>query len=374
MHKLYKKTATGAVQVWWQEQQGHRYRTHSGQVGGQIVTSAWTEAQAKNVGRSNETTPIQQASLEVDSNYTKKTKEGYLPSIGEAEASTKFKPMLAKNYDDYHDKVWVAHCSGSYVLVQPKLDGIRCIATSSGLFSRLGNPIVATPHIMEALRPVFRSRPGLIIDGELYNHDLREDFNAIVSLTKKTKLTDLDIRNSEEMIEYHIFDVAGSAGEESTHARIQSAHEVANLTGMVAVSTAVVHDRDELDAYYASYLDAGYEGQMIRISGPYEQKRSSLLLKRKEFVDSEFVVVDIEEGVGNAAGGAKIAHLRLDTNPDVIFKADITGTVAERKDILRRRAEYIGGQATVKYFAQRTPDGIPRFGKVKTFHVGRRKL
>lgn len=374
MRKLYKRTATGAIQVWWQEQQLHCYRTHSGQVGGQIVTSAWTEATAKNVGRSNETTPTQQAALEVKSNYDKKIKEGYLPSIEEAEASTKFKPMLAKNYEDYATKVWRQH---DYVYTQPKFDGIRCIATARGLFSRMGNPIVATPHVLEALRPVFRYDPKLIIDGELYNHDLREDFNAIVSLTKKTKLTDLDLRNSEEMIEYHVFDVTGGRFEESsTDERLAALDSLVGALAsfVVPVRTVQASSEAELDACYGAYLDAGYEGQMIRLPGPYEQKRSGLLLKRKEFVDSEFIVVDIEEGVGNAAGGAKIAHLKLDTDPNRIFKADITGTVAERRDILLRRNDYIGGQATVKYFKQRTPDGIPRFGKVKAFHVGRRKM
>jgi hypothetical protein len=69
---------------------------------------------------------------------------------------------------------------------------------------------------------------------------------------------------------------------------------------------------EALDTWYEQWLEKGYEGQIIRIDGPYEQKRTKLLLKRKEFVDSEFVVLDILEGVGNASGGAKVAWLQLD--------------------------------------------------------------
>lgn len=49
--KLYKRTSTGATQVWWQEIENDKYRTHSGQDGGAIVVSEWTTAKPKNEGK-----------------------------------------------------------------------------------------------------------------------------------------------------------------------------------------------------------------------------------------------------------------------------------------------------------------------------------
>lgn len=369
MNKLYKRTATGAVQVWWQEVVGDRYRTHSGQLNGAITTSAFTTVTVKNQGRSNESSGHDQAVLEVESNYRRKIKDGYSETPDDALASTRFSPMLAKNYEDYAEDI-----ERRLGWSQPKLDGIRCIANKSGLWSRKGDRIVSCPHIEAALVPIFAEVPDLILDGELYNHDLRENFNEITSLVKTTKPTKAHLEKTAAIVQYHVYDALTSddldwVQRESTVTDvvhwIDSPMIVAVPTCLLTVCSAA-----SLDPLYAEYLEAGYEGQMIRLHGKYEQKRSKLLLKRKEFVDSEFEVVCVQEGVGNAAGGAKICYLRLDTDPTRTFAADIMGTKEERAQMLRDQAKLVGAKATVKYFKQRTPAGIPRFGKVKSFNVG----
>src|SRR3546814_10690811 len=77
-----------------------------------------------------------------------------------------FKPMLAEKYDAFEPG-----------FAQPKLDGVRCIATKDGLFSRQGKPITSCPHISTALTPLFEHTPSLVLDGALYNHDLTDNFN-----------------------------------------------------------------------------------------------------------------------------------------------------------------------------------------------------
>lgn len=362
--KLYKRTATGAVQVWWQERVGERYRTHSGQVDGQIVTSEWTVAKPKNVGRSNETSPEDQAKAEVASNYTRKKKDGYNETVEAAKDSVRFSPMLAKDFDDYAAKIdWRAG-----VWCQPKLDGIRCIANSQGLWSRKGDRIVSCPHIEEALAPFFETMPDLILDGELYNHKLKDNFNEITSLVKTLKPSDEHLKETRRVVQYHIYDSPSQEGYSDRAGRFIDIVEAVGFP-LVQVPTVVCGaGRSDLDHFYEVWLDEGYEGQMIRLPGPYEMKRSRLLLKRKEFVDSEFEVLDILEGEGNASGGAKIAWLRLDTNPNEKFKADVVGTKAERVEILKNKHKLIGKMATVKYFKQRTPAGKPRFGKIKLIH------
>jgi DNA ligase 1 len=365
-HKLFKKTATGATQVWWMEVVGGSYRTHSGQVDGQIVTSDWTEVQPKNVGRANATTPAEQAEAEAKSKYDRKRKTGYHESVEDAQSSDYFSPMLAKEFDEYASKIKL----NEGVWVQPKLDGIRCIARASGLWSRNGDPIVSVPHIFEVLRPFFEHTPDLILDGELYNHRLKENFNEITSLVRKPTAGPEHFEITAEIIEYHIYDSPSPEGDYQK--RLWRVMDVVDAVGppLILVPSLRVNTRHALDAAYEMMLNDGYEGQMVRLDGPYENnKRSKLLLKRKEFTDSEFEILDIIEGVGNASGGAKIAVLRLDTDPTKSFKADVMGTKAERVEMLRNRAKLIGKTATVKYFKQRTPANIPRFGKLKVINV-----
>jgi DNA ligase-1 len=118
----------------------------------------------------------------------------------------------------------------------------------------------------------------------------------------------------------------------------------------------------DLNHAYEYYLAHDYEGQMVRLNGKYEHKRSKLLLKRKEFQDGEFPVLAIEEGNGNWAGYAKKAVLSLPDGRS--FGAGLRGTQAEMKALLGAPRP---ATATVRYFAL-TPDGIPRFPVVTAFH------
>lgn len=120
-----------------------------------------------------------------------------------------------------------------------------------------------------------------------------------------------------------------------------------------------------MDEKYEDFLDDGYEGQMIRLNGPYEQKRSKLLIKRKEWVDSEFVVEEIGEGEGNRSGMAGYAVMRLGDGRT--FRSNIMGTREALRKILAHASELKGKKATVIY-QNLTPAGVPRFPRIKVFH------
>lgn len=82
-------------------------------------------------------------------------------------------------------------------------------------------------------------------------------------------------------------------------------------------------------------------------------------------MDAEFKLVDITEGVGNRAGMAGRAHFELhDGRP---FKANMMGDRAHLQYVLQNKDTLIGKEATV-LFNKYTPDGIPRFGRVKVIH------
>jgi len=272
---------------------------------------------------------------------------------------------------------------GAPVFSQPKLDGIRCIAMREGLFTRTGKPITAVPHIHEALEPFFEKYSNAVLDGELYNHAYKDDFNKIIHLVRKQNLTSEHLAESEEMIQYHIYDApvigqsvfpwrGGKCWTEKdsfsdrtsiidaqfNNLGLLTLEERGETQSLVVVETTEVNSRGHLDELYGGYVEHGYEGQMIRLDGPYENKRSSKLLKRKEFVDEEYEILGYDEGTGNREGTVK--HFKFKNKEGKDFNSNVKGTFEYMAELLERGDELIGKQATVKYF-NLTPDGVPRF-------------
>jgi DNA ligase-1 len=192
---LYKRDTAGKIRVWYLERQGDSYRTVAGIKDGNLVTSDWTVCTGKQ-GRTDE----QQAEFEVASGYEHQLTREYHATEDTVDQPKFFKPMLAHKYEGYAGTAWA----------QPKLDGIRCLASAAGLFSREGKPILGAPHVMEALAPLFEANPGVQFDGELYNHDLKDDFNAIVSMVKKQNPTAEQLTKSASLVQYHIYDLPSS--------------------------------------------------------------------------------------------------------------------------------------------------------------------
>jgi DNA ligase-1 len=263
--------------------------------------------------------------------------------------------MLAAKWEDYKDKLTYP------IYSQAKLDGIRCILTKDGMFSRNGKPIISAPHIFDSVKPLFETNPDLIFDGELYADKFANDFNKIVSLVKKTKPTTDDLKESKELIEYHIYDLPSSDKN-----FIQRAYDLAILFETRSelhphcriVETYKVPSEDVVTELYEKYVEEGYEGQMLRLDGKYENKRSKNLLKHKSFVDEEYTILDICEGEGNRTGTA--GYMVFETADGKPFKSNVKGTWDETAEMLKSKNELIGKQATIKYF-NLTPDGIPRF-------------
>ena len=352
LETIYKKTKTGATQEWTIEVSDNKYRTHSGQVGGQITTNAWTVVYGKNVGKANGTTDEQQAMAEAVAKRTKKLESGYFEDVNNINEQQYFEPMLAAKWEDYKDKIQYP------IFSQPKLDGIRCIVTIDGMFSRNGKPIISAPHIRESLDAFFYLNPNLILDGELYADKFANDFNAIVSLVKKTKPTTDDLKESAKNIEYHIYDIPSVS--ETFDGRLDALNELFQYFPKCVklVETHIANNELEVMDLYGEYVDKGFEGQMLRLDSKYENKRSKSLLKHKSFIDEEFQILDIVEGEGNRSGTA--GYMVFNTGEGKRFKSNVKGTWDETAEMLRNKNQLIGKQATIKYF-NLTPDGIPRF-------------
>ena len=357
---LFHIDENGNTRVWWMEVDNDKYRTVSGVEGGQLVTSEWKVANPKNVGRANATTGHEQAMSEVKSQYTKKLDRKYSRTKDTAGKSNIIEPMLAQTYKGW-DKKWET------VYSQPKLDGMRCIATKDGLFSRQGKPIVSVPHIQHGLIDFFQRFPDVVLDGELYNHDFKDNFNELISIARQMKPSAEDIAKSSKYIQYHVYD---AVIDNYFNGRIAFlANNLPNNEIIKIVYTRSIQRKTELDEEYGELLAQGFEGQMIRHNEKYEQKRSKTLLKRKEFTDEEFRILEVIEGQGNWSGYAK--SVKCVTADGVVFNAGIKGTQEFTKALLTTLPH--PKTATVRY-QNKTPDGSLRFPIAVAFYENERDI
>jgi len=350
---LFSRTSTGATQQWSVIVEGNTFYVIAGQLNGKLVTSEPTVCEGKNIGRANQTTPEEQALSEARSKWEKKLKTGYTPDVKKIDSCVTYtEPMLAKKYEDVDFSF--------PVYTQPKLDGMRCIVRKDGMWSRTGKKIVSAPHIYDALKHLFDKDPSLIFDGELFCDKYKNDFNSIISLAKQTKPTEKDLIASKQVLQYWVYDLPSS---ESTFSKriVELKKILPNHKSIVLINTDLVSDQEELDAKYQEYLTDGQEGQMVRTDDVYENKRSKFLLKRKEFVDEEFKILDISEGRGNRSG--MFGRALLVTSGGVEFEANARGNEQFYIDLLNNKKNYIGEMATVRY-QNMTPDGKPRFGVI----------
>lgn len=370
---LYKKTTKGQVQQWQIERLNEKYRVIYGKVDGKLIISEWTIATSTNIGRTNERSPTSQAIFEVEALYKKKLEqEGYFRNIKDIEKKLFIKPMLANAFDP---KRVSYPCS-----LQPKLDGMRCIMTKDGCFSRKGKYIPAAQFIRDSAEFLFEENPELILDGEIYNHELKNDFQTLMSIVKKQKLTDEDLNKCKQYLQFHVYDVVSN---ESWISREDFLSFVLGIDNQVrqfsskfipsrfspyitTVFTAYCANQRQIDDWVLEFLEEDYEGGMIRLNNlPYENKRTYQLMKYKNFQDREWELADIEEGKGNWAGHAKRAILwKDDANKslgickETTFAAGIAGSKEYTKRLLEEKSSAIGKPTTITFF-RFTDDGIP---------------
>ena len=267
------------------------------------------------------------------------------------------KAMLAHKYNE--DK------ADYPAYIQPKLDGVRCLFTAKGAFSRANNQFMNVDHITKDLKPVFDRYPTLILDGELYNHGLKDDFEKIISLVKKKKPTDADRAEAAELVQYHIYDVASFPHATYTW-RMNFVNSLKNsamfrTSSCLCISdTKVALDFDDAQKLHAKNIKLGYEGSIYRsMEGKYKGTRSWDLMKFKDFHDAEAIIVDFVAGKGKRTG--TLGKFIMQDYEGVEFgcppgKGYNYDALAE---MLENAAQYVGQLATFTYF-ERTKAGSYR--------------
>jgi len=348
---LYKFTNTGKVQQWQIVVKDNTFYTIEGLEGGVLTTSTPTVCIGKNKGKKNETTDVQQAFLEAVAKHKHKLDKGY--NVDLSSEKKFFEPMLAQDYKKSKDIDFNKY----RIFVQPKLDGLRCISEKNTLMSRNGKPYLAAPHLYQ---------DQVILDGELYNHEYHDDFNKIVSLCKKQKPTQEELDESKEKVQHWVYDFPGFEGtfskrhDQLLHYYFNTLDDEARKS-IKLVPTHEVYTVEEIEQWHNRFLELGYEGTIVRIDlGNYENKRSKQLLKYKDFVDEEFKIVGVIEGVGNRTGTIGKFVMDLGDGSGKTFHSNIKGDFGYLGELLRDKDSLIGKTATIKYF-NRTPDNIPRF-------------
>ena len=264
------------------------------------------------------------------------------------------KAMLAHKYNE--DK------ADYPAFIQPKLDGVRCLFTTKGAFSRANNRFMNVEHIEQALKPFFAKNPTAILDGELYNHGLKDDFEKIISLVKKRKPTDDDRLEAAELVEYHIYDVASMTIANYT-TRLNYINSISNFQWnhiLRRVDTKVALDFDDALKMHNKNLKLGYEGSIYRsFEGKYKGTRSWDLMKFKDFHDAEATIVGYEIGKGKREGTLG-KFIMQDYEGDKFGCPPGKGyNYKDLANMLENIHDYIGQYATFTYF-ERTKAGSYR--------------
>lgn len=363
---LYTKSKTGKVQQWQVEVKQNANGTATittrwGYKDGKLATSEKEITEGKNKGKSNETTPFQQAVSEAQSAWEKKTtREGYaqklddaaLPGVAETKKvaeETQLLPMLAQNYRKQSRKV-VFPC-----YVQAKLDGVRSLYRNGVFTSRTAKPFGFLDHITSELKPA--TDAGLILDGEIYSSTL--SFQEFVGLVKKKHLTAKDKENLKQ-VKLWVYDVVNEHPFEQRLAILVDFFSKHTFTNVHLLPTEEAKTKEDVKKFHDKYVAAGYEGVIIRNKkGMYRlATRSENLQKYKEFEDAEFSIVGFTEGEGNEKGAVIWI---CETEDHKQFRVRPKGSIEDRKELFKKAQSYVGKKLTVKY-QEMTDDGVPRFG------------
>ena len=256
------------------------------------------------------------------------------------------KPMLAykvgKKDIDWSEKIFL----------QPKLDGVRCIFTRHGAFSRTGKQFKNVAHIEEDLAEFFEKNPDTILDGELYNHKLKNDFEKIISLVRKTKPTEQHRIEAEQLVQYHVYDTIVTFPLAPNY-QIRYEFLVRSLPiarSITLIRNTSVDSYDEAKTLHNIHLAQGYEGSILRLNKSYEQKRSYNLQKFKDFSDTEATIIGYVEGKGKRQGTVGKFLMRDDEGVEFGCPPGKGYTYEDLANMLLNVNDYIGQRATFTYF------------------------
>ena len=267
------------------------------------------------------------------------------------------KPMLAYPVSDkpinYDDKIFM----------QPKLDGVRCVIQyekvdlnfdtklNSGYevkaYSRTGKEWKNIDHILFNLKPWFALNPNVILDGELYNHNFKDNFEKIISMVRKTKPTPEARVESAENVQFHCYDMI----DETMTFEDRYNFVFDKLRDSYSVRTVVttpIPNQFEAEEMHEVNMNSGFEGSILRTNDKYACKRSHNLRKFKDFHDTEATITGWVEGKGKRIGTIG-KFLAVDSEGNE-FGMPVMDKFKYLQDNFKLMQGYVGKTATFTYF------------------------
>lgn len=337
-----------------------------GYVSGKMTKSTKKITSGKNIGKRNETTHFEQAILEAQSKWKKKTEQEFSENDVKPNVSSEnvldcenvVFPMLASDFQKFKHKITYP------IYIQPKLDGYRMIFNSKNKScnSRQGKSFDAIKR-NGLYKELCSIKEIVILDGELYQHG---GIFEHLGILRKKKLDESDYEKLEQ-IEYHVYDYID---ETKTYTErldfLKTFFNKNPFQHIRFVETRTVSTENELKDQHLDFVKDSYEGSIVRTaSGKYRCKaRSQDLLKFKDFVDSEYKIIGFTREQDTASNKDLIVWVCVNENGDK-FNVRPKGTREERNELYQRGQEFIGQQIQVKYF-ELTDSGIPRFPTTKS--------
>lgn len=345
---LYKSAKAGEDVQWSIETKGESYIETYGRVGGKLQTNTH-KCEPTNVGRSNERNAKDQAEFEARAKWQSKIDKGYRENRDEV-ADVPILPMLASKFEDRKGKFQYP------VYVQPKLDGVRCIAMPDGtLKTRGGKEWTAPKHISDQIRALKLKSP---LDGELYIHG-----STLQDLTSYAKKNHGD--GTTEKLNLVVYDMIMDLTFPRRSCeifKILDEYTTDNVGTITALNTRIAHSEEEVKQCEKDFVALGYEGAIVRTSDlMYENNhRSNNLMKVKSFQDEEFKVI----GFRGAQNGKVV--WTCETKDKKQFDCYHKSTLEQGRWYYQNGSKFINKKLTVKFF-QLTQDGIPQFPVGKAF-------
>jgi len=266
------------------------------------------------------------------------------------------KPMLAYPVSDKP----IDYSEG--VFLQPKLDGVRCVIQCDNgnvtAWSRTGKQWLNIDHILFNLEPFFKFNPQVVLDGELYNHDLKDDFEKIISCVRKTKPTDEYRLESARLVQFHCYDLIGKGMHLPFAKRSEwLQYNLMQNHCIKRVPTLDVFNEDQAKIIHHGNLAQGYEGSILRLNTEYHEKRSHSLRKFKDFHDTEAEIIGWVEGKGKRVG--TIGKFLARDADGVEFGMPVMDKFKYLQDNFKAMQGWVGKTATFTYF-ERTKAGSYR--------------
>lgn len=284
-----------------------------------------------------------------------------------------FNVQLAHPYHKYPEKV----VGKKFVLTQ-KLDGHRCICIvkddKATFYTRKGLIINGLDtQGSDALKLVHEgmNEESYVLDGELLLNN-RDDLETKDLFRATSRILRSEAADKSDIL-YNTFDalpLSEFLEGKSTKPFIERKRGL-TVAFQGASMTENAHLRLVRNLYEGSDLGAirrlqkelveplGWEGLMINLAdGKYECKRTSNLLKVKEFFDADVVVKDVFEGTGRLAhtlGGVIVDYKGYDVRVGTGFSQ------TDRDYYWEHREELIGKVIQISYFEEthnQKDDGI----------------